>query len=402
MAKISGNGLEKASYLFGTYHSHDRRAHFLADSVIPMLQNTDKLVVEIQAENKKISSSAISKQTFMKKNLIDLLSEEDYKYVDEKIVKKHGNNSGLFFKMKPFFTSGYLLETSSVMDEPFTLDQRIIEEAKMVSIPVIGLEKEKAAIKAVDKIPLEEQARILLKSLRQNDNQPDFEDAVLSTYYKQNLSGLLDIYLNEDKGSYFEQNIVIKRNLNWLKKIKKEFSKNSLFIAVGVMHLPGKHGLIELLKKEGYSLRPIISKYKIIQKDDLEMERLLAQKPKRREVLREMGKTLEWWTYENNSSLRGVVIDLEQFKTGGELEQEKIKNFFKEILFYPHWKGVHYPERYQFPIMPLNGEVNLGPGQNMLYKQLEMDGKNYFIGIIGNYKALQNATLFPLLNQIGN
>jgi len=302
----------------------------------------------------------------------------------------------------PFFTSGYLLETSSVMDEPFTLDQRIIEEAKLAAIPVIGLEKEKSAIKAVDKIPLEEQARILVKSLRQNDHQPNFEDAVLSTYYKQNLSGLLDISLNEDKGPYFEQNIVINRNFNWLKKIKKEMSKNSLFIAVGVMHLPGQHGLIELLKEEGYSLRPIISKYQHIKNDDLEMERLLARKPKRREVLRETGKTLEWWTYENNSSLRGIVIDLEQFKTGGELEQEIIKRFFKEILFYPHWKEVRYPKQYNFPIMPLNSEVNLGPGQNMLFKQLEMNGKSYFIGIIGNYQALQNATLFPLLNQIGN
>jgi len=59
-----------------------------------------------------------------------------------------------------------------------------------------------------------------------------------------------------------------------------------------------------------------------------------------------------------------------------------------------------YPENYSFPIMPMQNEVNLGPGKNMIFIQLEMNGKNYFLGIIGNCKSFQNADLIPLINQI--
>ncbi len=30
------------------------------------------------------------------------------------------------------------------------------------------------------------------------------------------------------------------------------------FIAVGALHLPGENGVLELLKKEGYSVKPVL------------------------------------------------------------------------------------------------------------------------------------------------
>jgi uncharacterized protein len=36
--------------------------------------------------------------------------------------------------------------------------------------------------------------------------------------------------------------------------------KQAVFVAVGAGHLVGEKGLIALLKKEGYTLRPILNK----------------------------------------------------------------------------------------------------------------------------------------------
>jgi uncharacterized protein YbaP (TraB family) len=48
-----------------------------------------------------------------------------------------------------------------------------------------------------------------------------------------------------------------KRNINWVNQLKHILPGQNIFMAVGAGHLVGKKGLIELLKKEGYTMRPI-------------------------------------------------------------------------------------------------------------------------------------------------
>ena len=52
--------------------------------------------------------------------------------------------------------------------------------------------------------------------------------------------------------------LLYNRNNNWIKLLTNNFlPKQSNFIAVGALHLPGNKGLIKLLEKEGYKLTPI-------------------------------------------------------------------------------------------------------------------------------------------------
>jgi len=50
------------------------------------------------------------------------------------------------------------------------------------------------------------------------------------------------------------------RNKNWVGQLKKIMKKEAVFVAVGAGHLVGEQGLIALLRKEGYNLRPIENK----------------------------------------------------------------------------------------------------------------------------------------------
>jgi len=53
---------------------------------------------------------------------------------------------------------------------------------------------------------------------------------------------------------------LFNRNRNWVAKLKDLLPKKSMVIAVGAGHLPGKNGVINLLKKEGYQVTPIDNK----------------------------------------------------------------------------------------------------------------------------------------------
>jgi len=52
-------------------------------------------------------------------------------------------------------------------------------------------------------------------------------------------------------------NMVSGRNKKWIPVIKSNIQECPCLIAVGAGHLPGKEGLINLLRKEGYRVKPL-------------------------------------------------------------------------------------------------------------------------------------------------
>ena len=56
-----------------------------------------------------------------------------------------------------------------------------------------------------------------------------------------------------------KKQILDDRNLNWIKQIPELIKLNSIFIAVGAGHLGGEYGIINLLRKEGYTVKPVMN-----------------------------------------------------------------------------------------------------------------------------------------------
>ncbi|HML70186.1 MAG TPA: TraB/GumN family protein [Macellibacteroides fermentans] len=51
--------------------------------------------------------------------------------------------------------------------------------------------------------------------------------------------------------------LVYDRNLKWMDHIPQLISEKPSFIAVGVRHLPCKDGLIDLLRRKGYTVESV-------------------------------------------------------------------------------------------------------------------------------------------------
>jgi uncharacterized protein YbaP (TraB family) len=47
------------------------------------------------------------------------------------------------------------------------------------------------------------------------------------------------------------------RNANWVKQLEELMPESSLVVAVGAGHLVGQKGLINMLRKLGYTVEPI-------------------------------------------------------------------------------------------------------------------------------------------------
>jgi uncharacterized protein YbaP (TraB family) len=54
-----------------------------------------------------------------------------------------------------------------------------------------------------------------------------------------------------------ERNLLVTRNLSMRDKALPSLAEGSAMIAVGALHLPGRQGLVALLREAGYTVTPV-------------------------------------------------------------------------------------------------------------------------------------------------
>jgi len=264
--KISGNGLEKTSYLFGTHHliNKDQIKNF--DQILTISGQVDAVVGEIdmsdmQTQAVKMMSDVMMKDTTMK----DLLSAEDYFFVDS--VFQITMNTGLdkLGTMKPAMLSAFYVISSYMKENgtnapPTGVDELFQKKAKEQNKKILPLETiDEQMFMLFGSMSLKRQAEVLVKDLK--DIQKSKEDMKnLNSYYLAgDLVGIESLSNMSCNWTPEEVKVLIdNRNLNWAKKLPTMLKEQSCFIAVGAMHLVGETGLIKQLKVAGYKVEPVV------------------------------------------------------------------------------------------------------------------------------------------------
>ena len=84
---------------------------------------------------------------------------------------------------------------------------------------------------------------------------------MITVYKTQRLTEIEALFKDTEFGMEDHQDILLNdRNKNWVVQLKTIMKSEVVFVAVGAGHLVGKEGLISLLRKEGYTIKPIDNK----------------------------------------------------------------------------------------------------------------------------------------------
>jgi uncharacterized protein YbaP (TraB family) len=78
-------------------------------------------------------------------------------------------------------------------------------------------------------------------------------------YKNQDLNAMMKIYTSEEVPELFDEALVGKRNRVMTQRIDSIIRMQPTFVAVGALHLAGGEGLVELLRKESYTVTPVLS-----------------------------------------------------------------------------------------------------------------------------------------------
>jgi len=262
--QISGNGLPQPSYLFGTIHMLCKDDAMLSDSLKKIIRNCKDVYLEVDLDN-IFEMMGLLKSMKMRNDttLADLMDKKDYDRVKAFFQEK----SGLIpFSMletyKPLLAVSTLAESAVPCESSVAMEQLIMEEAKRNNKNIKGLETMAYQAGIFDSIPYKLQAEQLIKyvdssSVEKDQESNEFKE-LADAYKKQDLKKLEELSNKNDIGvSNFTDLLLYNRNRNWVEKLKSLLPVKTLLIAVGAGHLPGEKGVINLLRKAGYTVKPL-------------------------------------------------------------------------------------------------------------------------------------------------
>lgn len=256
--KISGNGLKQPSYLYGTIHITCDAT--LKPGVKPAMDATQQLYLEMDMDDPTLQQGMMSGMMMTDgKKMTDLASPEDIKIVNDFLIKNLGFPLEAMNTVKPIFVSMMFLTKmldctlQSVESELMNISTEQKEE-------VLGLETLADQMATLDAVPYEEQMAELVKSAKSDLANDQKETALLTELYaKQDIEGMLKAARESDNvtTSKYEDELLVKRNKNWIPKIESIAKQKPTFFGVGAAHLAGENGVIRLLRKKGFKVEAV-------------------------------------------------------------------------------------------------------------------------------------------------
>ena len=269
--KISGNGLEKPSYLFGTHHLIP--ISFL-DSIAGLqiaFENTKQTVGELDMSNMAEMQMELMCHSLLPEEITydSLLTPEEITLLDSTLQTLLNLSLIELGTLKPTMLSNLISITyyqkyyPSISNE-VNIDKYFQTEALNRKRPIVGLENTEDQIDLIlNSQTIERQAEMLICMVKNPDLLKEQMDELQEAYHSQDINALYELSIKETPNdpcpsTEEEKNELNKdRNLKWLEKLPTIMADKSSFIAVGCLHLPGEFGLIEGLREQGYKVEPV-------------------------------------------------------------------------------------------------------------------------------------------------
>ncbi len=271
--KIEKPGLAP-SWLLGTMHVTDPRVLTMPAAARTAAAEASTIIIEsdeILDEKKAAAAMLMHPELTMftdGKTIRDHLSPDQATRLEDGL-KKRGLAVAAVQRMQPWIISSFVAlpacETARKSKGASFLDKHIAEDAIKAGKSVAGLETLAEQLRAMADLPTEFHLQALIETLELGDKMDDVIETMTTLYLSGDIGmtmPMLEIVTpaqtGKDESSYaaFEKRIVTDRNHVMAERAGPMLAKGGVFIAVGALHLPGEEGLVELLKKQGFTLTP--------------------------------------------------------------------------------------------------------------------------------------------------
>lgn len=238
--EISGKGLTKSAYLFGSFHTNDRRVFNLTDSTYYALNSVDAVALET--------------------DIFQLFEDWDVRQSHVSVkYDKDGNP----------YTASSRATTTTYGDEdgmPQFLDAYFHQYCYNAGKEFYPLETVDSQLNFFDDYEVPSSGRFNYESLLIT------REDILNTYLRgdiYDIDEILRLSLSLSEGLY--KSLIVDRNFGMVDRLDSILQEDiSIFCAVGAGHLAGKKGMVNLLQAKGYKVRKVLATYN----DEVSLDKL--------------------------------------------------------------------------------------------------------------------------------
>ena len=285
--EISGNGLTQKSYLFGTCHggghsftyedvlgfrgvdealSNVNTIYFETDlAVSKRLATKEMSIAEYLGCNKNATEADLMPDSVTYESLFDSVAQ--YQEVHQFLTQKMGDAE--YWKKIPLYwfnhLSGYNLAKGYYGIQ--AVEGVLSTEATKRGIKIGQLEttEQHAQWLGLPRtrrqrpvVPLKIQATMLYIGIHNDDEAPEPLRIISKAYLKNDTCAIHDVLDSLVQNDKFLPTSAM--NNAWLPVIEQNIAKGACMVAVGARHLLGNEGLIAMLRRKGYTIKPVKNK----------------------------------------------------------------------------------------------------------------------------------------------
>lgn len=263
--EITGNGVEKPSYLYGTMHVSDKVAFYLGDPFFEALESVDQVALELEPE---LWFDEVLGGDFMSGVLGQMGSRSYFGYYSDSWNSLEGSfkqekNINLriqnIFKQDPEMANQLLFrfyDPSGNFEEDTWLDMYIYQSAKKLGKSTLGLETFEESMEMMVKSNQESKDEESPARKLSNEERREIPMKIESAYRNADLDLLDSLSKISSPPSYLKY-ILIERNKNFVAGLDTLIRQKPIFAGMGAAHLPGDEGCIEMLRALGFTVKPV-------------------------------------------------------------------------------------------------------------------------------------------------
>ncbi|WP_275785558.1 TraB/GumN family protein [Pararhizobium gei] len=260
------------SYLLGTMHVTDPRVLAMPKGASQAFATAKTVIIESdEVVDERKAAAAIMMQPGLTmfaegKTIKDFLPAEDQQKLAAGL-RQRGIPLAAVARMKPWMIASFVALPACEMSRKAAgasfLDKKLAEDALTQGKTLKGLETMVEQLKAIDALPVQLHLDALIETLDLGETLADVMETTTELYLSGDTGMVMPLMRAvskqesaDDSANYadFEQRIIIDRNRVMASRAKPILDGGSVFMAVGALHLPGADGLIELLRKDGFTV----------------------------------------------------------------------------------------------------------------------------------------------------
>ncbi|CAG0955117.1 MAG: polysaccharide biosynthesis protein GumN [Rhizobiaceae bacterium] len=269
--KVEKAGFD-ASYLFGTMHMTDARVTTLPPAAQAAYDASSTVVIETTdvLDQATMMAAIMQKPELMmftdQTTLQSLLAPADAATVEAALAAR-GIPLASVAKMKPWMLAAMVALPACEMARKAAglpvLDVKLAKDAEAAGKELRGLETVTDQLEAMASLPMEFHIRGLVETLKLGDRIDDVIESMISLYVKGEVGMIWPLFRAvlpdgavDDGYAAFEEVMVTARNKTMAIEAEPILMEGGAFVAIGALHLPGPEGVVELLRKAGYTVTP--------------------------------------------------------------------------------------------------------------------------------------------------